>query len=50
MTYQRLKKIIAAGRYDKTDMKNMLDVFLMSKRITTEQYNELMDMINAAEA
>ena len=50
MTYQRLKKLIAAGRYIKEDMVNMLDVFLMSKRITAEQYAELTDMINAAEA
>ena len=50
MTYQRLKKLIAAGRYIKEDIVNMLDIFLMSKRITAEQYTELMDMINAAEA
>lgn len=50
MTYQRLKKLIAAGRYEKADMQNMLDTFLMSKRITAEQYTELTDMINAAEA
>ena len=50
MTYQRLKKLIVSGRYEKADMQNMLDTFLMSKRITTEQYTELTDMINAAGA
>ena len=29
MTYQRLKKLIAAGRYEKADMQNMIDTFLM---------------------
>lgn len=41
MTYARLKKLIERGTYNKEDMLNKLDVFLMANRITEEQYNEL---------
>ena len=41
MTYARLKKLISRGAYDKEDMMNKLDVFLMANRITEEQYQEL---------
>ena len=34
MTYARLKKLISRGAYDKEDMMNKLDVFLMANRIT----------------
>lgn len=45
MTYTRLKKLIARGAYEKEDMMNKLDVFLMANRITEEQYNELVGMM-----
>ena len=40
MTYARLKKLIERGAYNKEDMLNKLDVFLMANRITEEQYQE----------
>ena len=45
MTYARLKKLIENGAYDKENMLNKLDIFLMANRITEEQYNELVRMI-----
>ena len=45
MTYARLKKLITKGAYEKSDMLNKLDVFLMANRITEEQYNELVGMM-----
>ncbi len=45
MTYSRLKKIIENGVYDKEDMMNKLDVFLMANRITEEQYTELVGLM-----
>lgn len=45
MTYTRLKKLITSGSYEKDDMLNKLDVFLMAGRVTEAQYNELVDMM-----
>lgn len=45
MTYARLKKLIERGAYKKEDMLNKLDVFLMANRITEEQYQELIGMM-----
>ena len=45
MTYARLKKLIERGAYDIEDMMNKLDVFLMANRITEEQYQELVGMM-----
>ena len=45
MTYVRLKKLITKGAYEKEDMLNNLDVFLMANRITEEQYQELVGMM-----
>ena len=45
MTYASLKKLISRGAYDKEDMMNKLDVFLMANRITEEQYQELVGMM-----
>lgn len=49
MTYGYCKKIIASGRYVKADMLDKMDVFLLANRITQEQYNELVDLINSQE-
>ena len=46
MTYGYCKKIIASGKYDKNEMKDKLDVFLLANRITDEQYKELIQLIN----
>ena len=45
MTYARLKKLITKGAYEKGDLLNKLDVFLMANRITKEQYQELVGMM-----
>lgn len=47
MIYNLLKNLITAGKYDKEDMHNKLDVFFAFDRITLEQYQELIEMINA---
>ena len=41
MTYKLMKRIITKGGYD----EEKLDVFLMADRITTEEYQELMELI-----
>ncbi|MGN0106091.1 MAG: hypothetical protein ACI4A5_00155 [Hominilimicola sp.] len=45
MTYGYCKKIIARGNYDKEEMLDKLDVFLLAGRITDEQYKELSTMM-----
>lgn len=45
MTYHNCKKLIEAGRYEKEDMLNKLDVFLLNNRITKAQYKELVELI-----
>lgn len=47
MTYGYCKKIITSGDYDKTEMIDKLDVFLLNNRITQENYEELVSLINA---
>lgn len=47
MTYNNCKKVIANGNYGtKEDMMNILDVFLLNKRITEAQYNEMVQLLN----
>lgn len=46
MTYLYCKAIIDKGNYDKLDLQNKLDVFLLADRITQEQYKELTALIN----
>lgn len=45
MTYNNCKKLIENKRYEHEDMLNKLDVFLLGDRITREQYEELVGMI-----
>lgn len=45
MTYNYCKKIIANGNYNKDDMLDKLDVFLLAGRITDEQYKELVGLL-----
>lgn len=47
LTYNLLKRVIQNGGYDKTDVLNKMDVFLMFNRITQDQYKELHDLIGA---
>lgn len=49
MTYTYCKKVIENGRYGtKEEMMIKLDVFLLNNRITQDQYNELVSLLNAA--
>lgn len=48
MTFARLKKIITNGTYNKEDMLNKMDVFLLAGRISDAQYQELIDMMGTA--
>ncbi len=47
MTYTRLKTLITRGQYNKEDMLNQMDVFLLADRMTNEQYNELISLMNS---
>lgn len=47
MTYALCKKLIANNNYDKSELINKLDVFLLAGRISEEEYKELMDLINS---
>lgn len=46
MIYKLCKKVIVSGNYDKEDMQKKLDVYLLCNRITQEQYEELVAMMN----
>ncbi|WP_169818515.1 hypothetical protein [Domibacillus iocasae] len=51
MTYTYCKKVIENGTYGtKEEMTIKLDVFLLNNRITQEQYNELVSLLEAKEA
>ncbi|MEG2859194.1 MAG: hypothetical protein RSA12_04775 [Clostridia bacterium] len=45
MTYIRMKKQIQNGAFTRAVGLDMLDAFLMRKRITVEQYKELSGML-----
>lgn len=46
MTYKLMKRIIERGDYEVESTLKKLDVFLMKDRITIEEYDELVDMVN----
>ncbi|GEM_PF-381582 len=46
MIYILLNNLITAGKYEKEDMLNKLDVFFAFDRIATEQYQELLEKVN----
>lgn len=49
MVYAAMKKIIESGVYNREDMLEKLDIFLVANRITKEQYEELTSLINSKE-
>ena len=49
MIYKNAKKVIQSGNYDPAVMRDMIDTFLLRSRITKEQYDELMTLIDQAE-
>ena len=42
---RKTEKTDSRGAYEKEDMMNKLDVFLMANRISEEQYQELVGMM-----
>ncbi|MDD3139756.1 MAG: hypothetical protein PHX08_12385 [Lachnospiraceae bacterium] len=41
MIYKNLVKVITRGTYEKEDLLNKMDIYLLNNRITEEQYSEL---------
>ncbi len=50
MLYKALLKMIQAGEYVKDDMQNRLDIFFACGRITAEQYQELIGLMDGQPA
>ena len=46
MAYKLMKRIIERGGYDAADVMDKLDTYYAACRLTTEQYNELMALVN----
>ncbi len=46
MAYNLMKRIIERGDYDKAAVMDKLDAFLAADRITVEQYQELVVLMN----
>lgn len=49
MIYSASKKVIQGGNYEYNSMLRKLDVYLLGDRITVDQYNELLAMMDAQE-
>lgn len=53
MTFKLVKKLISRGVYktkeEIEELKEWLDAFLVNSRITVDEYNELMILINEIE-
>lgn len=48
MTYKLCVTVINKGTYGtKEEMENKLDVFLLNKRITEDEYSELLALLNS---
>lgn len=47
MLYNLLKNLITAGKFEKEDMINKLNVFFTFNQITVEEYQELLEKVNA---
>lgn len=43
--YNVCKKIILSGNYDKKDMDNKINIFLLKDKITAEEYEELLKLM-----
>ncbi len=46
MIYTLTKNLILTGNYNKEQMLEKLDLYLLANRITAEQYIELVELIN----
>lgn len=49
LAYKLMKRIIDRGNYDRADVLNKLDAYLSADRITTEEYNELVALVEGAD-
>ncbi len=49
LAYKLMKRIIDRGDYDKDDVMNKLDAYLAADRITLDEYNELMALVEGAD-
>ncbi len=50
MTYKLCLKVINKGTYGtKEEMEEKLDVFLLNNRITEDEYNKLIKLLNSKE-
>ena len=47
MIYKLLKKLIDSNNYIYDDILNKMDVFLLGNRITTEEYEELKNLLDS---
>lgn len=45
MAYKLMKRIIERGEYDKDATMDKLDAFLAADRLTTDQYKELVELM-----
>ena len=48
MLYNLLNNLITAGKYEKEDMINKLNVFFTFNQIVLEEYTELLEKVNAS--
>lgn len=48
-TAKNIEKLIKLGNFNKEDMMNKLDIFLLADRISGEEYNQLVEMIEVGE-
>ena len=46
-TYENIKKVINVGKKTSEELLSMCDIFLMNNRITSEQFTELVNLVNA---
>lgn len=49
LAYKLMKRIIERGDYDREDVMNKLDAYLAADRITLEEYNELMAIVEGTD-
>lgn len=45
-TYEMCKILITNNKYEKEDMTQKLDIFLLGNRVTQEEYIELIGLMN----
>ena len=43
--YEILKRVIGRGGYDKSDLINKMNLYLLYDQLTTEQYDEIMALM-----